>query len=87
MLIGPICLGIAVFRARVLPKWVGVAMLVSPVLGAAGLPGIAGLASDFTIFAALLGVGVYVLRTPAVSPVPSASATLSPLKPPPLRGR
>ena len=39
MLVGMVCLGIAVLRARVLPRWVGVLFLVVPFLGAAGLQG------------------------------------------------
>src|SRR5690242_16481544 len=39
LVIGSICLGIAVLRAKTLPAWIGVALIVSCVLGAVGLPG------------------------------------------------
>lgn len=67
MLVGVICLGVAVFRARVLPWWVGALFIVSPLVGAAGLPGGAGLISDYALFVALATVGVTVLRSPAAS--------------------
>jgi hypothetical protein len=62
LLVGLICLGIAVFRARVLPRWVGVAFILSPLVGVAGLSGAAGLISDYLAFAALFAVGVHTLR-------------------------
>ena len=34
MLVGMICLGIAVFQARVLPRWVGALFVMTPLLGA-----------------------------------------------------
>ena len=63
MLGGLICLGIAVLRARELPWWVGALFIASPVLGAIGLPGLAGLISDYLCFVALFVVAVHVLRT------------------------
>lgn len=68
MLVGLICLGIAVFRARVLPWWVGALFVVSPLVGAAGIPGGAGLIADYSLFAALVAVGITSLRTPAAAP-------------------
>ncbi|HET9186387.1 MAG TPA: hypothetical protein VFN80_00415 [Acidothermaceae bacterium] len=64
VLVGMICLGVAVLRARVLPRWVGVAFFVVPVLGVAGIPGAAGLVSDYLLFVALFAVGVHALRSP-----------------------
>jgi hypothetical protein len=63
MLVGLICLGIAVFRARVLPRWIGALFVLSPLAGVAGLPGGAGLISDYLAFAALFAVGVHTLRS------------------------
>jgi hypothetical protein len=63
MLVGLICLGIAVFRSRTLPRWVGVLFILSPLVGLAGLSGSAGLASDYLAFAALFAVGVHTLRS------------------------
>lgn len=62
MVVGLICLGIAVLRARVLPRWIAVLFLISPVLGAAGLPIPFALLSDLAVFVALVGVAVHVLR-------------------------
>lgn len=59
---GMICLGIAVLRARVLPPWIGVLFILTPLLGVAGLPGGAGLIPDYLLFVALFAVGVHVLR-------------------------
>ena len=64
MLVGVVCLGIAVLRARMLPRWVGVLFLAVPFLGAAGLPGGWGLLADYSLCVALLAVGVHVLRAP-----------------------
>lgn len=73
MLVGLICLGVAVFRAGVLPRWVGAAFIASPVLGVAGLPGAAALTSDYLVFVALFAVGVHVLRSaPRVEQVVTA---------------
>jgi hypothetical protein len=75
MLVGLICLGIAVFRARVLPWWVGVLFIASPLLGAAGLSGGAGLISDYALFVAMFTVGVTALRSPAATTRVAASPT------------
>jgi membrane protein implicated in regulation of membrane protease activity len=63
LLLGMICLGVAVFRARVLPRWVGVAFIVAPLLGVAGIPGGAGLIPDYLLFVALFAVGVHTLQS------------------------
>jgi hypothetical protein len=65
VLVGMICLAAAVFRARMLPWWVGALFIVAPLVAVAGLPGGAGLISDYSLFAALFAVGVTALRTSA----------------------
>lgn len=65
LLAGMICLGVAVFRARVLPRWVGVAFLLTPFLGVAGLPGGLALIPDYLLFVALFAVGLHTLRAAA----------------------
>ena len=70
LLVGMVCLGIAVLRARVLPRWIGAVFLVVPFLGAAGLQGTISLLPDYLLFLALFAVGVTQLRgTPAPEPV------------------
>lgn len=71
-------LGIAVFRARVLPRWVGVTFFIVPLLGVAGLSGGASLIPDYLLFAGLFAVGVHTLRSargiePAVMVAPRAA--------------
>ncbi len=78
LLVGMTCLGVAVFRARVLPRWVGVAFILAPLLGAAGFPGAAGLISDYLLFVALFAVGLHTLQSgrgveAAAAPVPLAA--------------
>ena len=71
MLVGMICLGIAVLRAHILPRWVGVLFVVLPFLGAAGLQGAVSLAPDYLLFVGLFTVGVVQLRSRGASrPVP-----------------
>ena len=72
MLVGMVCLGIAVLRAAVLPRWVGVLFIVVPFLGAAGLQGAVSLLPDYLLFVGLFTVGVRQLRTAAV-PEPVAA--------------
>jgi hypothetical protein len=62
MLVGMICLGIAVLRGRALPRWVGVLFLVVPFLGAAGLRGAISLLPDYLLYLALFTIGVTQLR-------------------------
>ena len=62
LLVGMVCLGIAVLRARVLPRWIGVLFLVVPFLGAAGLQGAVSLTPDYLLFIGLFAVGVIQLR-------------------------
>jgi hypothetical protein len=62
LVVGSICLGIAVLRARTLPWWVGVGLIVSCVLGAVGLPGAWFLLPDTLVYATLFAVGVFAVR-------------------------
>lgn len=74
LIVGAVCLTIAVFRARVLPIWVGVAVLAS-VVGAFLLHGgPLGFVSDYCLFAALFWIG---LRATRQATAGSASASLS----------
>jgi hypothetical protein len=59
---GAICLAVAVFRARVLPVWVGVAVLLSLVGAFLLHGGPAGFVSDYVLFAALFCVGLRARR-------------------------
>jgi hypothetical protein len=66
LLVGAVCLAIAVFRARILPVWVGIAVLLSFV-GALVLPsGPMAFVADYLLFAALFVFGLRAAR-PAVS--------------------
>ena len=62
LLVGMVCLGIAVLRARVLPRWIGALFMVVPFLGAAGLKGAVSLTPDYLLFIGLLTIGVIQLR-------------------------
>jgi hypothetical protein len=74
MLVGMICLGIAVLRARTLPRWVGVVFVVVPFLGAAGLQGAVSLTPDYLLFLGLFTVGALQLRDlRAIQPVPATA--------------
>lgn len=70
LIAGMVCLGIAVLRARTLPRWVGVLFIVVPFLGAAGLQGAISLLPDYLLFLGLFTVGITQLRpTRATNPV------------------
>ncbi len=70
LLVGMVCLGIAVLRARALPRWVGVLFIIVPFLGAAGLQGAISLLPDYLLFLCLFTVGITQLReTRAPEPV------------------
>ncbi len=77
MLVGIICLGVAVFRAHVLPRWVGVLFILTPLLGAAGLSGGISLIPDYMLFAALFAVGVHTLRSGRGVEAAPAAVTLA----------
>jgi hypothetical protein len=62
LIVGCICLAIAVFRAQVMPLWVGISLLAS-LVGAFVLHGGAlAFISDYCIFAALFCFGLYAVR-------------------------
>lgn len=64
LIVGCICLAIAVFRARLVPRWVGVALIAS-LVGAFVLHGGAvAFVSDYCIYAALFCFGLYAVRAP-----------------------
>jgi hypothetical protein len=63
MLVGMICLGVGTWRAGVLPRWVAVLFVVTPLLGAVGISGAAGLIPDYLLFVSLFTVGVHALRS------------------------
>ena len=62
MLVGLVCLGIAVIRAGVLPRLVGVLFIAAPVASFLGLPGALAELSDDLFFLALVVVGLHVIR-------------------------
>jgi hypothetical protein len=70
LIVGAVCLVIAVFRARILPVWVGVAVLLS-VVGAFFLhSGPTAFVSDYLLFAALFTFGLRAARRLPVSADP-----------------
>ncbi len=72
LLVGMVCLGVAVLRARALPRWVGILFLVVPFLGAAGLQGAVSLLPDYLLYLALFTVGLTQLRGARASEAGSA---------------
>ena len=68
LIVGCVCLAIAVFRARVLPMWVGVALIASLVAAFVLHGGALAFISDYFIFAALFCFGWYAARR---APVPA----------------
>ena len=73
LLAGLICLGIAVIRARVFPRWTGALFIASPFLSVLGLPGPLAELSDYLAFIALATIGLQVLRTRTEHLEPSPS--------------
>lgn len=67
LVVGLICLGIGLLRARTLPWWVAV-LFFGGLLGAAGLQGPIAELPDYLVFIALFTVGVITLRQPAEVP-------------------
>ena len=66
-IVGVVCLAVAVFRARVVPMWVGIALIAS-LVGAFVLHGGAiAFVSDYCIYAALFCFGLYAARERAGS--------------------
>jgi hypothetical protein len=68
LIAGCVCLALAVFRARVLPLWVGVALLASLVSAFVAHGGPAAFISDYFILAALFCFGLLATRP---APVPA----------------
>ena len=66
LVFGVIALGVAVLRARVVARWIGVAFVLSPILGFV-LPEPVHLLGDYCAYAALVGIAAHLLRdrTPA----------------------
>jgi hypothetical protein len=83
LIVGVPCLGIAVIRARVFPRWVGALLILCipfSVVGGA-LPGPLALLGDYLAFLALIVIGQHVVRTEsrqahlASTHMPTAQAT------------
>ncbi|WP_433348452.1 hypothetical protein ACQP25_33810 [Microtetraspora malaysiensis] len=77
MLVGFICMGIAVLRAKVYPWWTGVLLIAAPLASFLGLPGGWALIADYLCFAALLTIGVLTVRgsaRTALDPQPRVGA-------------
>jgi membrane protein implicated in regulation of membrane protease activity len=62
LIVGAVCLAIAVFRARVVPLWVGVALIASVVCAFGLHGGAVDFISDYLILAALFCFGWYAAR-------------------------
>jgi hypothetical protein len=75
LVVGLICLGIAVIRAKVFGWWVGALFIASPLTGFVGLSGGLALISDYLAFIALMVIGVKTVRmrpgTIAAAPAPA----------------
>lgn len=65
LIVGAVCFAIAVFRARVLPIWVGVAVLASVVCAFFLHGGPIVFVSDYVLFAALFWIGLRAARPAA----------------------
>lgn len=78
LLVGSIRLGSAVLRARTLPRWIGVALILSGLSGAVGLPGAWFLLPDGIFFAALFAIGAHAVRgRPELMPATVGQAAVS----------
>lgn len=62
LIVGCVCLALAVFRARVVPLWVGVALIASLVSAFLLHGGAVAFLSDYFIYAALFCFGLYAVR-------------------------
>jgi hypothetical protein len=78
LLAGLICLGIAVIRARVFPRWTGALFIVSPFVSVLGLPGPLAELSDYLAFIALATIGLQVVRTHTQRPAPAPGLAAAP---------
>lgn len=79
LVLGGLAFGVAVVRARVLPRWTGVCLMVGVVLVAAasGLSNVPRTVVAALPAAAFIGMGVAVLRSRAQSPAPLPAPELS----------
>ncbi len=68
LLIGVSCMGIAVIRARVFPRWVGLLFIASVAAGFLGLPGPLALLSDYLAFIAIFAIGLQIARAESAHP-------------------
>jgi len=68
LIVGVVCLSIAVFRARILPLWVGVALIASMVCAFLLHGGAIAFVSDYLILAALFCFGLYAARPATGTP-------------------
>jgi hypothetical protein len=59
VLVGLLCLGVAVLRARTLPRWVGVLLVAAPIISFAvgGLPAPLNVLGDDCLYLALIAIG------------------------------
>jgi hypothetical protein len=62
LIVGAVCLAIAIFRARILPVWIGVAVLLSLVCAFLLHGGPIVFVSDYLLLAALFAVGLRAAR-------------------------
>jgi len=83
LVVGVVCLGIAVIRARVFPRWVGALLIACVPLSAAGggLPGPLALIGDYMAFAALIAIGLQVVRTESARVARVAGRAVSQMTP------
>jgi len=69
---GLVCLGIAVIRARVFPRWAGALFIASPLVAFLSLPGPLAELSDYLAFIALAAIGLQAARAQAQPAAPAA---------------
>jgi hypothetical protein len=75
LIVGVVCLGIAVIRARVFPSWVGALLIACIPLSVAGgsLPGPLALLGDYLAFIALIAIGRQVVSVESRRAISRAS--------------
>lgn len=71
LLTGLVCLGVAVIRARVFPRWTGALFIASPFAAFLSLPGPLAELSDYLAFIALAAIGLQVARARTQPPAPA----------------
>jgi hypothetical protein len=74
LLAGLACLGIAVIRARVFPRWAGALFIASPLAAIPHLPGPLAELSDYLAFIALAAIGLRAARAKTLHPAPAPGA-------------